>query len=146
MSTPITATAAAAPATATSGSGNSKNATPTNPSGELGKDDFLKLMVAQLRSQDPMQPTDDSAYIGRPGPVHPARAGHQPGGVELETAASQEQAQAVALIGHKVSYIDPKSGLPQNGTVQTVQIGSTGTTLTIDGNAGVSPKNIKEVA
>jgi flagellar basal-body rod modification protein FlgD len=32
---------------------------------DLGKDDFLKLMMAQLQHQDPMQPMDDQAFIAQ---------------------------------------------------------------------------------
>jgi flagellar basal-body rod modification protein FlgD len=36
---------------------------PTNPGGKLGKDEFLKMLVAQLKNQDPMNPMkgDDMA-------------------------------------------------------------------------------------
>jgi flagellar basal-body rod modification protein FlgD len=43
--------------------------TPTKPvrktGGELGKDDFLNLLVTQLRYQDPMSPMDDKEFIGQ---------------------------------------------------------------------------------
>jgi flagellar basal-body rod modification protein FlgD len=32
---------------------------------ELGQDDFLQLMIAQLRNQDPMKPLDPSQYVGQ---------------------------------------------------------------------------------
>jgi flagellar hook assembly protein FlgD len=31
-------------------------------SGDLGKDDFLKLLVTQLQNQDPLKPTDNDAF------------------------------------------------------------------------------------
>ena len=37
----------------------------TAGSGSLGTDDFLKLFVAQLQHQDPMNPMNDSEFMGQ---------------------------------------------------------------------------------
>lgn len=37
----------------------------TEMPGQLGKDDFLKILVAQLSNQDPMQPMQDAEFIGQ---------------------------------------------------------------------------------
>ena len=36
---------------------------PVNPSSNLNDQDFLQLLVAQLKYQDPMSPTDDQSFI-----------------------------------------------------------------------------------
>lgn len=43
----------------TTGTAGSRN------TGELGKSDFLNLLVTQLRYQDPLNPTDDKEFIGQ---------------------------------------------------------------------------------
>lgn len=43
----------------------SKTSVNTRNTGQLGKDDFLNLMVTQLKYQDPLQPTDDKEFIGQ---------------------------------------------------------------------------------
>ncbi len=131
----------------TSGSaGSGSSNVQANPGGELGKNDFLKLMVAQLRSQDPMQPTDDSAYIGQLAQFTQLEQMTNMAKNSETSADAEQQSQAVALIGRAVSYIDPHSGLPQQGTVSSVQVSSSGTTLTVGSVAGVAPTSIKEVS
>ncbi|NLY18242.1 MAG: flagellar biosynthesis protein FlgD, partial [Clostridiaceae bacterium] len=34
-------------------------------SDELGKDDFLKLLITQLQNQDPMEPMEDQDFIAQ---------------------------------------------------------------------------------
>lgn len=44
---------------------SSKTSTSSRNTGALGKDDFLNLLVTQLRYQDPMNPQDDKTFIAQ---------------------------------------------------------------------------------
>ncbi|HMM21563.1 MAG TPA: flagellar hook assembly protein FlgD [Selenomonadales bacterium] len=44
---------------------NSTNNTTNKDKGSLGKDDFLKLLVTQLRYQDPMNPMDNTEFVAQ---------------------------------------------------------------------------------
>ncbi|SDB88683.1 flagellar basal-body rod modification protein FlgD [Pelagirhabdus alkalitolerans] len=37
----------------------------SEPSSELGKDEFLKLLMAQIQNQDPLDPMDDREFISQ---------------------------------------------------------------------------------
>jgi len=41
------------------------NSTTNAVSNELGKNDFLKLLVAQLKNQDPMSPADNTQFVAQ---------------------------------------------------------------------------------
>ena len=100
------------------------------------KDLFLKLMVEQLRHQDPMNPTDGNEWLAQMAQFNSVE--------QLGTLVSgSQQAQAVGLIGKTVSYSE--NGVPAEGTVEKVVMGKSGPTLTISGHAGVLLTSVTEV-
>jgi flagellar basal-body rod modification protein FlgD len=46
-------------------SGQSSSATTSSASTTVDKNMFLQLLVAQLRNQDPLNPTDSTAFVGQ---------------------------------------------------------------------------------
>jgi flagellar basal-body rod modification protein FlgD len=118
-------------------SSNGQNSTPENPNGVLGQNDFLKLMVAQLQAQNPLEPGNPNEFVNEIAQMTQ---------VEQITnlANSDELSGAVQLIGHKVTY-NNSSGEIVTGAVQSVQSTSSGTTVTVEGVPGVKLTAITQV-
>lgn len=113
------------------------------PAGEgqgqtLGKDDFLKLMIAELQAQNPLQPANGTEYVSELAQF-----------TQLEQttnlAQSSERQEAVQLIGRTVSYVG-SDGATVTGQVQSVQQAGSTTTLTVNGIGGVPPASVTEVS
>jgi flagellar basal-body rod modification protein FlgD len=141
--TPLTATQSSAGET---GGANATSATPENPNGTLGKNDFLKLMVAQLQAQNPLEPSNDTEYIGELAQFTQLEQTTNLAQTSSQSAEAQKVSQATALIGHTVSCTDPTTGDPLQGTVQSVEITSAGPTLTVEGTGGIELSSISEVS
>jgi len=133
--TTVDPTAQAAAASAAAGS--SGHASTENANGMLGQNDFLKLMIAQLQAQDPLQPANTNEYISELAQFTQ---------VEQTTnlANANELSGAVQLIGRTVSYNNPAGG-SATGIVQSVQSNSAGTTVTVEGVGGIKLASITEV-
>jgi flagellar basal-body rod modification protein FlgD len=110
----------------------------------LGKDDFLKLMVAQMKNQDPMNPSDDKDNIAQMAQFSSLEQITNLASATQELADRVTTTQMLGLIGHSVSYVGD-DGATATGTVQSVQVGGGSTKLTIDGKTGIDPSVVAEV-
>jgi flagellar basal-body rod modification protein FlgD len=108
------------------------------PDGNMGKDDFLKLLVGQLKAQDPMNPMEDKDFMGQLA---------QFSQLEQMTNVSSmlEDQRAFNLIGREVTYNDKQTGELVTGTVEKVTILNGKTTLTIGGTSGIEVEAVTEV-
>jgi flagellar basal-body rod modification protein FlgD len=108
-----------------------------NPNAVLGQNDFLKLMIAQLQAQNPLDPGNSNEYLNELAQFTQ---------VEQTTnlANATELSSAVQLIGHTVAYTSA-SGATATGKVQSVQSTASGTTVTVEGVGGVKTSSITEV-
>ncbi len=129
-------------ATGTSPATAAQNSMPIN------QNQFLQMLMAELKNQNPMNPNSSD-------PMQFVTELAQFTAVEQQTytaestktlAAGQNNASAIALLGHTVNYTDPASGNSATGTVQAVDFTSSGPTLTINGTSGIAASAVNEVS
>jgi flagellar basal-body rod modification protein FlgD len=117
-------------------------------SDQMGKDTFLKLLVAQMRYQDPSNPTSSSEFMAQTATFTQVEKLEEIASQNAQLLTLQRSLSAGALVGHAVSYTDT-DGTTKTGTVSAVRIAGTGTETepqaVVDG-ATVALGRITEVA
>ena len=113
--------------------------------GELGKDDFLKLFVAQLQHQDPMNPMNDSDFMGQMASFSSLEQISNLAAANSQMAANLSATSAIGLIGRTVSYVDANDQI-HTGVVEKVTTAGGTPSLTVAGIDGIDPSTITQVA
>lgn len=110
------------------GQSSSVNVFTSNSDRVLGKEAFLKLLITQLRSQNPLEPVKDTDFIAQLAQFSTLeQMQNLNAGLETLAAASKSSVlqglvgYAVSLIGKEVVYQDEGE---QQGTVESVRIES----------------------
>ena len=100
------------------------SATPQVERGDqMGKDTFLKLLVAQMRYQDPSKPVDSSQMIAQTATFTQVEKLEQLATMGATSLVLQEHAAAGAMVGRKVTYTDT-TGATVSGLVSSVRLAS----------------------
>jgi flagellar basal-body rod modification protein FlgD len=118
-------------------------AKPAVPNG-LGKDDFLKLLVAQLQHQDPLKPTGDQEFIGQMAQFSMLEQVSNLANATERMAKAIGIDQTVNLLGRTVTYKDAE-GVTHTGKVEKVDVAGGNAVLTVDGKDGIDPGKVVEV-
>ena len=103
-----------------SSSSSSSSSNVAQSAGELGQQDFLKLMTTQLSNQDPMNPMDNGQFLAQI-----AQFGTVSGISDLNTSfqslassmSSSQGLQASSLVGQVVTVPSTKGVLPSQGSM-----------------------------
>ncbi len=140
MTTPIDAvmrTAAAPP--------SSTEATAKTPANDaLGKDAFLKLMVAQLKYQNPTSPLDHSQFLAQTAQFNMLEKLEEISKQSAQLLADEGSRTAASMLGRKVTYTDA-DGKEATGVVSGARLDPAGAVLLV-GEIKVPLANVKEVA
>lgn len=89
--------------------------------GQLGKQQFLQLLVAQLKNQDPLKPMDDTQFITQLAQFSTLEALQQVQSTLETSLGAQLLDHAMSLLGHLVTATAP-NGQPVTGVVQGVRL------------------------
>ncbi len=90
---------------------------------QMGKDTFLKLLVAQMRYQDPSNPVDSTQMIAQTATFTQVEKLEQLATMGATALVLQEHAAAGAMVGRQVSYTDT-TGTQVSGLVSSVRLAS----------------------
>ncbi|WP_432661943.1 flagellar hook capping FlgD N-terminal domain-containing protein [Wukongibacter baidiensis] len=118
------------------------NMNPPKANDELGQEEFLNLLMTQLKYQDPLEPMDDTEFIA-----------------QLAEFSALEQMQAMngylnsmqtsSMMGKTVTFntIDNSTGLPilEEGTVESI-VYKNGKSYLIVNEKEIDPQHVIEVS
>jgi flagellar basal-body rod modification protein FlgD len=128
--------------TPTNGVGSTSTKAAASPSDPmLDKDAFLKLLTAQLKYQDPMNPTDSSTFTTQMNQLSQTEQMTNVASDQRKLVAAADKSAAVALLGRTVHYL-AKDGSTVTGTVSDIDVSSDSPTLTVAGVSGIDPASL----
>jgi len=136
MSSVPSTTATGAPAATTQAS---------NKAASLGKDDFLRLFVAQLQHQDPMNPMQDQDFMGQMASFSTLEQVTNLAKANETIATTSALSQSVGLIGRTVTWTAADK-TTHTGVVEKVNQTDGKPVLTVGGTEGVDPTTITQIA
>lgn len=111
----------------------------------LAKDDYLKLLVGQLRNQNPLNPAGDQDFIAQLTRFSTLEQVTNLAAAGERMSADMDATRAVGLIGRTVTYVGA-DGTAASGVVEQVSFSQAGASLTIGGVSGIDPATVTEVA
>jgi flagellar basal-body rod modification protein FlgD len=116
----VSATSSTASSSATS-STKSKTASELGAAAGMGKDDFMKLLMEQLKNQDPMKPMEDKEFISQLAQFSSLESIEKMTTQMEELTSSQMLVQAATLIG-KPATAKLSTGEVVTGTISQVKM------------------------
>ena len=109
-------------------SGSTSTATATKAASTVDYNSFLKMLIAQMKNQDPTNPTDPTQFVSQLASFSSVEQAIQTNTKLDSLLVTSQINQAEAAIGRVITSADGKS----SGTVAAVTVTSTGTVAITD--------------
>ena len=90
---------------------------------QMGKDTFLKLLVAQMKYQDPGNPADTNQLMAQTATFSQVEKLEEIAKQNASMLALQRSSSAGAMVGQTVTYTD-ENGASKTGVVSSVRLGT----------------------
>ena len=101
----------------------------------IGQDDFMRILLAQLRFQDPMKPVDNEQFVAQLAQFSSLEINRQQSDKIESMLSIQATNQAVALVGKSVELRTSTGSSAGNVTAVSFSTGSPLLTVTATGGA-----------
>jgi flagellar basal-body rod modification protein FlgD len=125
-------------------SGEAQKVKESSEQSGLNKDEFLQLLVGQLKNQNPLSPVGSQEFMSQMAAFSTLEQVTNLAVSNEELNGMISTNQSLALVGHQVSYAK-EDGTKLEGTVESVDFGEEGASLTIGGVSGISPGAVSQV-
>lgn len=116
-----------------SNTGSSTSTASTTSTDTLGKDAFLRLLVTQMKNQDPLSPTDNTEFIAQLAQFSSLEQMQNLNTTATTISQNQQILQGASLVGKTVTGKDAEGDVI-SGTCSSVTFTSSATTLNVAGN------------
>jgi flagellar basal-body rod modification protein FlgD len=128
----------------TTGASSAASASSADVFGGMGSDTFLKLLVAQMKYQNPMSPSDPTAMLGQIATYAQVEALNKLQGLQASGNSLAETQIATSLVGQDVTAMD-STGAPVTGKVTAARFTDAGPILVLDTGAELSLSSIARI-
>ena len=105
-------------------------------------DDFLRILGAQLQAQNPLEPMQETEFLGQLAQfsqleesIATNRNLQAIGLLQDSLAAIQQMTDGAALIGKSIEFTDLETGEQRTGTVQAIRVEDGVVVLDVDGES-----------
>jgi len=111
---------------------------------EMGRESFLRLLVTELRHQDPTRPMEDREFIAQMAQFSSLEQMRNINEEIRNLARGSHSAEAYSLLGRSIEAFNAESGNRISGVVSSVRVSNNEFSLMV-GNAEVSLSDIQQV-